>query len=59
MPKLTGDVTESQSNKRLISVLADEHGNVSKASERLGIPIRTLYRRIKKYNINIDEFRLL
>ena len=38
---------------------ADEHGNVSKASERLGIPRRTLYRRIKKYNINIDEFRLL
>lgn len=59
MPKLTGDVTESQSYKRLISVLADEHGNVSKASERLGIPRRTLYRRIKKYNINIDEFRLL
>lgn len=59
MPKLTGDVAESQSYKRLISVLADEHGNVSKASERLGIPRRTLYRRIKKYNINIDEFRLL
>lgn len=50
---------ESQSYKKLIAALAAERGNVSRVSERLGIPKRTLYRRIKKYNINVDEFRLL
>lgn len=50
---------ESPGYKKLVAALTAERGNVSKVSERLGIPKRTLYRRIRKYNINIDEFRLL
>lgn len=53
------DSQESRGYNLLVEALAAERGNVSKTSERLGIPKRTLYRRIKKYNINIDEFRLL
>ena len=53
------DPSENRSYKLLVETLAAERGNVSRTSERLGIPKRTLYRRIKKYNINIDEFRLL
>lgn len=49
----------NRSYQLLIEALAAERGNVSKTSERLGIPKRTLYRRIKRYNININEFRLL
>lgn len=55
----TEDLPGNRSYNLLVEALAAERGNVSKTSERLGIPKRTLYRRIKKYNINIDEFRLL
>lgn len=56
---LPEDLPGNRSYNLLVEALAAERGNVSKTSERLGIPKRTLYRRIKKYNINIDEFRLL
>ncbi len=56
---LPEDAPRNRSYNLLVEALAAERGNVSKTSERLGIPKRTLYRRIKKYNINIDEFRLL
>jgi mannose-6-phosphate isomerase-like protein (cupin superfamily) len=32
-------------------------GNITKVSEELGIPRRTLYRRIDKYGIDIDKYR--
>lgn len=56
---LPEEAPRNRSYNLLVEALAAERGNVSKTSERLGIPKRTLYRRIKKYNINIDEFRLL
>lgn len=57
--RLSEESPGNRSYNLLVEALAAERGNVSKTSERLGIPKRTLYRRIKKYNINIDEFRLL
>ncbi len=53
------DSAGNRSYQLLVEALAAERGNVSRTSERLGIPKRTLYRRIKRYNININEFRLL
>lgn len=50
---------ENKTYDLLVEALRAERGNVSKTSIRLGIPKRTLYRRIQKYNINIDDFRLL
>ena len=52
-----------KSSKSSVQILTDalkaEHGNVSRTAERLGISKRTLYRRINKHQINLDEFRLL
>jgi sigma-54 dependent transcriptional regulator, acetoin dehydrogenase operon transcriptional activator AcoR len=51
-----------QSNKdifllQLTRILSEENGNVSKAASRLHISRRTLYRKIEKYNIDLDRFR--
>ena len=43
---------------RIIKALQESHGNVQKASESLNMPKRTLYRRIKKYDIDLDDLRL-
>lgn len=42
---------------RIIAVLEQEEGNVTNASAILGIPKRTLYRKLQKYNINADDYR--
>lgn len=44
---------------RIIEALQNSRGNVQKASDELGIPKRTLYRRIDKYGIDLDDLRLL
>lgn len=44
---------------RIMEALQNSRGNVQKASEELGIPKRTLYRRIEKYDIDLDDLRLL
>jgi PAS domain S-box-containing protein len=44
--------------EKIIKALAAESGNVSKASIALGVSKRTLYRRINKFNINLDNFRI-
>lgn len=49
----------SESYDILVTALKEERGNVSKTALRLGIPKRTLYRRIQKYEIDVDAFRLL
>lgn len=58
-PKPPKHTTKNKASEILTEALQAEHGNVSRTSQRLGIPKRTLYRRIKKYNINLDDFRLL
>lgn len=42
----------------IIQALRKEHGHIPSVSEQLGIPRRTLYRKIKKYNIDLNEFRI-
>ncbi|WP_296116150.1 sigma-54-dependent Fis family transcriptional regulator [uncultured Eubacterium sp.] len=42
----------------IIQVLREEHGHIPSVSERLHIPRRTLYRKIKKYNIDLTTFRV-
>jgi len=39
------------------NALSDAEGNVSKASANLGIPKRTLYRKIDKYKIDLSQYR--
>jgi PAS domain S-box-containing protein len=50
--------TTESANDILMDALRQARGNVSKVSERLGIPKRTLYRRIQKYGIDVDQFRI-
>ncbi|MDR1571372.1 MAG: sigma 54-interacting transcriptional regulator [Clostridiales Family XIII bacterium] len=42
----------------IVAALKNERGNVTRASLRLGTPRRTLYRHIKKYGIEVGDFRL-
>lgn len=43
----------------IIQALTAAKGNVSKAAEYLGISRRTMYRKIEKYQINPDDFRII
>ena len=47
---MTAPWTLEQLERRYIEhVLGQEHGNQSKAADRLGIDRRTLYRKLKEY----------
>ncbi len=43
---------------RIIEALEKEEGNITNASIALGIPKRTLYRKLQKYQIDVNEYRL-
>lgn len=43
---------------RIIAALEQEEGNITNTSISLGIPKRTLYRKLQKYNIDVNMFRL-
>lgn len=43
---------------RIGSALAAERGNVRRAARRLGIPRRSLYRKLARYGIAPSEFRI-
>ena len=49
---------KTKEESRILSVLKQEEGNVTNASISLGIPKRTLYRKLQKYNIDVNSFRL-
>lgn len=51
---LSPEVAEQRS---IVNALTIEVGHVPSAAARLGIPLRKLYRRIKKFNIELDSFR--
>lgn len=44
--------------ERIVKALRQEHGNIPSASILLGMPKRTLYRKIKKYNIDLQRYRI-
>lgn len=50
-------VSVSQEYNRIVESLQKEHGDVSSVSHALGIPKRTLYRKFKKYNIELEQYR--
>ncbi len=41
----------------IVSALENCRGNVTAAAKLLGINLRTLYRKINRYDINIDDYR--
>ena len=41
----------------LLEALAKSEGNINASSEQLNLPRKTLYRKLKKYNINKSDFR--
>lgn len=43
---------------RIIAALEQEEGNITNASVTLGIPKRTLYRKLQKYRIDVNVFRI-
>ncbi len=49
---------EARRKMLLINTLQLCRGNVSEAADRLGINRRTLYRRMEKYGIDSDDYRL-
>ncbi len=56
------DQTSTESGKckemsRIIKALEKEEGNITNASITLGIPKRTLYRKLQKYKIDVNEYR--
>lgn len=54
-----GEVKSEKAIELIITALKAEKGNVSKVSERLNIPRRTLYRKLEKYGIDADQYRFL
>lgn len=40
-----------------ITALEHAYGNINQTSESLGMPKRTLYRKIQKYNIDLSAYR--
>ena len=42
---------------RIVEALKQEKGHVPSAAIRLDMPKRTLYRKIQKYNIELESFR--
>lgn len=42
----------------ILDVLKRTHGDVTSTSSILNIPSRTLYRKLKKYNINVSAFKV-
>ncbi|NLY71863.1 MAG: hypothetical protein GX076_09350 [Clostridiales bacterium] len=57
---LTGKKYLSYNDERtlIIETLRKEHGDVTSSSMILGVSKRTLYRKIRKYNININKYRV-
>lgn len=47
----------AQERIRIMETLRQEHGYVPEAARKLQISKRTLYRKIQKYNIDLEEFR--
>lgn len=54
IPIYSGDVSFLD---QLTAALLAERGNVTRVSKVLNIPKRTLYRRIKKYDIDLEKYR--
>ncbi len=50
-----GKTVEAVTRKHIISVLEETKGNISKASEILGIRRMTLYNKLKKYNYTVNK----
>lgn len=52
-----GYLSPSQEQQKIIALLREEHGHVATAAARLQMQKRTLYRKIKKYNIELKDFQ--
>ena len=46
-------IREQQERKKIILILEEEHGNISRSAKRLGMSRNTLYRKMEKYDIQI------
>lgn len=55
---LSSETGKNKEESRIIAILEQEEGNITNASAALGIPKRTLYRKLQKYNIDVNQFRL-
>lgn len=57
MSQVPNYIHPDRERDRIIEILLQEHGYVPESAQRLGMSKRTLYRKIQKYNIDLDEFR--
>lgn len=55
---LPDEYGKNKEESRIIAALEQEEGNITNVSISLGIPKRTLYRKLQKYNIDVNMFRL-
>lgn len=56
--RVPGESSGARERDVIAKALAQEDGNVSKVSVLLGIPKRTLYRKIEKYKIDLERYRI-
>ena len=56
--RVSGESSGTRERDVIVKALAQEDGNVSKVSVLLGMPKRTLYRKIQKYKIDLDRYRI-
>ncbi len=54
---LPTELPKNKEKSRIIAILAQEEGNITNASAILNIPKRTLYRKLQKYNIDVNTYR--
>jgi DNA-binding NtrC family response regulator len=55
LPTDYGQAKESFEKEFLLRALRRTKGNISAAAEEMGIPRKTLYRKIEEYAINVDD----
>ncbi|MBR0599231.1 sigma-54-dependent Fis family transcriptional regulator [Sinanaerobacter chloroacetimidivorans] len=58
MPSPSKLLPKTREYDMIIDALEREDGNINKASTLLGIPKRTLYRKISKYQIDLSQYRV-
>lgn len=52
------DSYEEKDRQRIKDILIKEKGDVKKAAEYLEMPLSTVYRKLKKYNMRARDFKL-
>jgi len=56
-PPMLKDDLESLERQRIIEAVSSAQGNVTHAAKELGIPRRTLWFKLRKYELDANDYR--